>query len=84
MGEIIFRKRVYFKKIAHLTFKKTYKILINEIEKLFIKNYKKILNRDYTTKKIRSQGTFHKSSDLPKNLKSWNIKISDFKKNYKI
>ena len=82
MGNIVFRKKIFFKKNLDLTFKETHKILIREIEKLFTKNYKKLIDGSYKTKKSLSKGTFHKSSELPKNLKSWNIKISDYIKNY--
>ena len=82
MGNIVFRKKIFFKKNLDLTFKETHKILIREIEKLFIKNYEKLIDGSYKTKKLLLKGTFHKSSELPKNLKSWNIKISDYIKNY--
>ena len=84
MGNIVFRKKVFFKRNLDLTFKESHKILIKEIEKLFIKNYIKIINGTYVSKKIKFKGSFHKSSELPKSLKSWNIKISEFIKNYTI
>ncbi|MDA9562461.1 peptidoglycan DD-metalloendopeptidase family protein [Candidatus Pelagibacter bacterium] len=70
MGSIVFRKKIIFKKNLDLTFNETHKILIREIEKLFIKNYEKIIDGTYKTKKIVSKGTFHKSSELPKNEES--------------
>ena len=82
MGFIILRKKITFKKKISLTFKETNNILINEIEKLFVKNYDKIISGNYYRKKIKSKGTFHKSSQLPKDIKTWNIKISDYLKNY--
>ena len=82
MGFIVFRKKIVFKKKNNLTFKKTYNTLIKEIEKLFIKNYNKIISGNYSKKKINSKGTFHRSSELPKNIKNWNIKIFDYLKNY--
>ena len=78
MGYIVFRKKIIFKKIKTLTFSETHKILIREIEKLFILNYYKIISGKYLKKKINSKGSFHKSSELPKNIKKWNIKISDY------
>ena len=81
MGNIIFRKKYVFKK-KNLTFKEAYLFLINEIEKLFIKKYDNIITKKYFVKKINSRGTFHKSSELPKSLESWNIKIANFIKNY--
>jgi len=82
MGYVVFRKKIFFKKKKDLTFKKTHEILIKEIEKLFIKNYKKIISGKYLKKKLNSRGTYHNSSQLPKNLKSWNIKIFDYLKDY--
>ena len=82
MGFIVFRKKIVFKKKYNLTFKKTYNTLIKEIEKLFIKNYDKIISGNYSKKKINSKGTFHRSSELPKNIKNWKIKIFDYLKNY--
>jgi len=83
MGYIIYRKKITFKKIKLLTFKNTYKILIKEIEKLFIKNYDMIISNRYPKKKITSKGTLHKISQLPKNIKSWDVNIYNYLKNYK-
>jgi|TARA_B110000008_G_C16753665_1_gene477726 methionyl-tRNA formyltransferase len=77
-GKIIFQKKIYFKDFQNLTFKKTHLKLINEIEKLFIKNYKKLINNKYKTKLTRKKGTYHNKSDLPEGLKSWNTKIGDY------
>ena len=82
MGYLIYRKKIIFKKKLSLTFKNTHNFLISELEKIFIKNYNKIINGTYNKKKIKSKGTLHKSSQLPKNLKSWNVKISDYLKDY--
>ena len=79
-GPILFRKKITFKRKIDLTFKETHNILIKEIERLFIKNYSKIISGSYSTKKIKLKGTFHKSSQLPDNIKSWNIKIFDYLK----
>jgi len=81
-GPIIARRKIVFKKQNNLTFKNTQEFLIKEIEKLFIQNYVKILSGNYSIKKVSSKGTFHKSSQLPKNIKTWNIKIFDYLKNY--
>ncbi len=81
-GDILFRKKIFFKKSTNLTFKKSYEILKKEIETLFIKNYAKIMNGNYKKKKIALKGTFHNKSELPKNLKSWDVKISDYLKLY--
>ena len=79
---MIARRKIVFKKQKNLTFKNTQEFLIKEIEKLFIQNYVKILSGNYSIKKATSKGTFHKSSQLPKNIRTWNIKIFDYLKNY--
>ncbi len=83
MGFIIFRKKISFKDKKNLTFTETHKILIKEIEKLFIKNYNRIVSGKYYRKKLKFKGTFHKSSQLPKDIKTWNIKISDYLKSHR-
>ena len=45
-GKIIIRKKVNFENIKRLTFKNTYDILINEIERQFIINFNKILKNN--------------------------------------
>lgn len=81
-GNIIFQKEIKFniKKNKNLTFKETYKTLILEIEKLFINNYKVIINNEYKTKKNKiSIGTMHKKKDLLKyKIKNWDMKIYEF------
>ena len=64
-------------------FLKTYKILLLEIQKLFIKNINKILNKTYITKKQKKKGTFHYKTDLPKLIKkSWKLNIKNTIKIY--
>lgn len=74
-GDIIFRKEIKFKNIHKLTFKNTYDYLQIQIEKLFIKNFKKIISKKYKTFKQKGKYSFHKKKDLPKNLKTWNTNI---------
>tara|TARA_B100000029_G_C17262976_1_gene846984 strand:+ start:8 stop:793 length:786 start_codon:yes stop_codon:yes gene_type:complete len=84
-GPIIYQKIIdfeLFKNRKKLTFAKTYKILINEIEKLFIKNIKDIMNRNYLTYKQVGKGSYHSKSQLPKNLKNWNQNIYKVVLNY--
>ena len=64
------------------TFKKTYNILINEIENLFILKFNEILNASYKTKKITTKGTIHYTKDFPKKFKNWNINIKKYLMNY--
>ena len=79
-GKIIFQKKINFKVDKYLTFKKTYKILINEIELLFFKHYKSLIHYTYKAKSQKTQGTYHSKKSLPKNLKSWNKNIKDYLK----
>jgi hypothetical protein len=65
-----------------MTFKQTYNILFNELENLFIKNFKKIIFNRYNYKKnIMIKNSFKKNLDLPKNIKKWDLKILDYLKN---
>ena len=78
MGYVVFRKKIFFKKKKNLTFLETHKILIRQIEKLFIEKYNKIISGKYSKKKINSRGTYHRSTELPKDIKKWNINIYDY------
>lgn len=84
-GGIIFRKKISFKTLAKLnkyTFYHTYKILFNEIENLFIKNFNKILKGNYKIIRPSNKGSYHEKKDLPKNFKSWKININTYLKTY--
>jgi methionyl-tRNA formyltransferase len=76
-GSIIFRKKIHFniKLNKFLTFKKTYKHLFLEAEKLFKKNFNKICNKTYNYIPNKISGTFHNKSDLPTWMKNWNMNI---------
>ena len=79
-GPIIYQKKIFFNinKKKNNSFFKTHKILNFEIEKLFIKKIKSILNKKYKLKKQKDKGTIHYKKDLPQFVtKSWksNIKI---------
>ena len=50
-GRIIFQKKILFRLTNKTTFKNTYDVLRNEIEKLFIKNFKKIILYKYKSSK---------------------------------
>ena len=78
-GPIIFQKKVNFKPEAS-SFTKTYKILREEIDNLFILNFKKIVNKKY--KKINQRGihTTHKKYEKPNFIK-WGMKIDQAKRN---
>ena len=79
-GNVIFRKKIIFKRIHGLTFKKTYNILIKEIENLFILKFNKILNNEYKIQKIKSKGTIHYKKDLPKKFDNWDVNINNYLK----
>ena len=65
-----------------MTFKTSYRILFNELEKLFIKNYKKLIYGTYYTKKNKKNKKFiHKSKDLHFEHQKWGIKILNHIKN---
>tara|TARA_B100001093_G_scaffold518820_1_gene605135 strand:- start:1990 stop:2769 length:780 start_codon:yes stop_codon:yes gene_type:complete len=77
-GKIIYQKLIDFKILENkkkLTFADTYNILIKEVEKLFIIHHKKIIEGRFVTYKQIGKGTFHKSSELPSLLKSWDQNI---------
>tara|TARA_B100000989_G_scaffold21727_1_gene14241 strand:+ start:8103 stop:8669 length:567 start_codon:yes stop_codon:yes gene_type:complete len=77
-GNIIKRKKIDFKLSKNLTFEQTYKKLIIEIEKFFIKYHESIIEGKYRSIVIKKKGTIHKRRDLPKNIVKWNIKIQSY------
>ena len=84
-GSIIIRKKVYFNISLYKfsTFKKTYKYLFIEAEKLFKKNFNKIYNKKCKVQILSNyKGTFHYKEDLPKWMRNWNMNISLAKKKY--
>ena len=83
-GKILYQKKIIFdlKKNPFLTFKDTHGFLNKEISKLFIKNFFNILEENYTAKKQKFLGTYHKTDDLPYFI-NWNAKITEFKQFYK-
>jgi methionyl-tRNA formyltransferase len=86
-GPIIAQKKIKFNiKLKNQdTFKKTYKILIRNIENLFKENFEKILNHNYSTKKQpNNKYVVHKKKDLPVFLKNWSTNIIKFKKLYSL
>ena len=82
-GNLIYRKKIHFKKNIN-SFKSTYKILLYELEKLFIKKINIILNKNYKTKKLLDIKSSHVKGDLPKYIKNWDISISQAKRLYKL
>tara|TARA_Y100000591_G_C21674078_1_gene614501 strand:- start:266 stop:850 length:585 start_codon:yes stop_codon:yes gene_type:complete len=81
-GELIFRKKIFFKNIKDHTFSSTHKVLLKEVEKLFISNFNKIINNKMKKIYTRAKGSFHSKKDLPKSFSEWNVKIQNFLKSY--
>ena len=82
-GNLIYRKKIKFKKNID-NFELSYKIFKKEIEKLFIKKIKYILNMSYKTKKINDKGSLNLKKSLPIFMSDWKVKISTAKKLIKL
>ena len=66
-GKIIFQKKIKFKINKNTNFKDIYNFMFDELENLFIKNFKKIYLNEYTPKvNDIKKGTFHKKKQLKK------------------
>ena len=77
-GKIIYQKQInfeLFKNKQTLTFSKTYKVLINEIENLFLINIEDIINQKFNSSEQIGKGSYHNKKDLPKLLKNWEQNI---------
>ena len=77
-GNIIFQKKIEFDILNNkkkLNFEETYKILRREVEKLFIDNFEKLLNKKFISYPQFGIETYHSKKDLPKILKSWKQNI---------
>lgn len=77
-GKIIFQKQVNFDLINNrklLNFKNTYKVLRNEIEKLFEDNFEELVNYNYRCFNQIGLGTFHYKKDLPLIVKNWSQNV---------
>ena len=76
-GNIISQEKVFFK--TQILLSDSYDILIERIEKLFLKNYNKILHFNYKTKQQFGKSSFHKLNDLPLWKGGWSQTINDIK-----
>ncbi len=81
-GNLILRKKINFGKKKEHTFKSTHNTLISEVENLFKKNINLIFSRKYKKINTKILGSYHSKSQLPKSLISWDVKISEYLKNY--
>ena len=77
-GKIILQKRVNFRLTSKTTFRDTYYKLRNEIENLFIRNYKKIIFSNYKSAKQKKNKN-KKNKKLPKNF-DWKFPIMKYLK----
>ena len=66
-----------------ISFFKTHRILIDEIQKLFLSKISSLLDGKYKSIKQKGNGTFHYKRDLPNYMKkNWKAKISNILKKY--
>ncbi len=89
-GKLIYKKIIDFELFENrkiLTFKKTYKTLLTEVENLFLKNIDHIINHNFFSHEQIGKGSYHSSKELPSLLKNWNqniyqtvMKYNNFKK----
>ena len=70
-GPIVKQKYVNFQDSDN-TFDKTYAVLKESIEDLFLEFLPSLLDDTWTAKKQRGTGTHHYAKDLPSNFSGWN------------
>ena len=75
-GPIVKQKYVNFQESEN-TFLKTYGVLIESMEDLFLEFLPSLLADTWTAKKQRGVGTHHYAGDLPSNFSGWNANIMD-------
>lgn len=73
-GPLLYQKEVYIDQ-KKSTFTEAHQILRQELENLFITNYKQIASGEYPKKKQTSVGTYHNSWDLPKDFLGWDMNM---------
>lgn len=72
-GALIFQKKVDLSDLS-MPLKKSYQILIDEIEQLFIAKLDLILSGEYQVKiQALNEGSVHKLKDLPVWVENWDI-----------
>ena len=74
-GDILLQKEVTFGS-NDKTFRQTWSRLKSEIEELFMKHIKELVNHELTVIPQKSGGTFHLKSDLPKEFLGWDSEIT--------
>ena len=75
-GPIVKQKYVNFQE-SDDTFVKTYSVLVESMEKLFLEFLPSLLSDTWTAKKQRGLGTYHSVKDLPKTFSGWNSIINE-------
>ena len=75
-GQIVKQKYVKFRE-SDDTFVKTYKVLVENLESLFLEFLPSLLSDTWTAKKQRGLGTHHCVRDLPKKFSGWNSIINE-------
>ncbi len=74
-GDIICQKRVIFDQ-GESTFTQTYSRLKSEVEEMFQEWWDAIASRMFVPiPQILESGTFHRDSDLPNELSTWDVDI---------
>ncbi|MGA0162721.1 MAG: formyltransferase family protein [Bdellovibrionota bacterium] len=74
-GPILYQKLVQFNE-SEKTFSQTYQRLFFEMEKLFIENLDQIIAMEFKPVAQSEKGSFHRTSDLPKEFSGWDSEIS--------
>ena len=75
-GPIVRQKYVSFDESAD-TFAKTYSVLIENIENLFLEFLPSLLAGTWTARQQKGKGTYHSVTDLPLNFAGWDSNIKD-------
>lgn len=73
-GPILYQRYVNFAE-HETTFVLTHKRLIAEIETLFLEKFDEILAGKYVARPQRRPGSYHRTSDLPKEFSGWHSEI---------
>lgn len=74
-GPILYQKLVQFNE-SEKTFSQTYQRLFFEMENLFIENLDQIVAMEFKPIAQPEKGSFHRTSDLPKEFSGWDSEIS--------
>ena len=73
-GPIVYQKIVEFNR-GEITFKQTYERLIQEVEELFLENFRKIIDNEWTAIPQKGNGSYHTIEELPECFAGWDSNI---------